>query len=47
MPDAWEYPWYATWDLAFPAVWRWIDPEFTKSQLPRRSHPYGQIPASL
>ena len=23
MPDKWEYPWFAAWDLAFPPAWRW------------------------
>jgi hypothetical protein len=51
MPDAWEYPWYATWDLAFHCVtMALIDPEFAKSQLllitsAIYQHPYGQIPA--
>ena len=34
MPDKWEYPWYAAWDLAFHCVpLSLIDPEFAKSQL--------------
>src|SRR5262249_30618210 len=34
MPDGWEYPWYAAWDLAFHLVTlARIDPEFSKSQL--------------
>ena len=34
MPDTWEYPWYAAWDLAFHAVvFALIDPEFAKRQL--------------
>jgi len=51
MPDAWEYPWYAAWDLAFHCVtMAMIDPEFAKEQvlLLLRSltqHPHGQIPA--
>jgi hypothetical protein len=51
MPDKWEYPWYAAWDLAFHTVaFSGIDPEFAKSQLllMMRSlylHPNGQIPA--
>ena len=51
MPDKWEYPWYASWDLAFQAVvMAEIDPAFAKSQmrlltLPRTQHPYGAIPA--
>jgi hypothetical protein len=51
MPDKWEYPWYASWDLAFQAVvMATIDPAFAKSQMmllaaPRTQHPYGTIPA--
>jgi hypothetical protein len=51
MPDKWEYPWYASWDLAFHAVaFALIDPEFAKSQLlllvkDRYQHPNGQLPA--
>lgn len=51
MPDAWEYPWYATWDLSFHCVaLALIDVEFAKQQLmlicsPRYQHPHGQIPA--
>ncbi len=51
MPDKWEYPWYASWDLAFQAVvMAAIDPAFAKQQmrlltLPRSQHPYGAIPA--
>ena len=34
MPDPWEYPWFAAWDLAFHSVTlAHIDPEFAKSQL--------------
>ncbi len=34
MPDTWEYPWYAAWDLAFHCVaLAHVDPEFAKSQL--------------
>lgn len=51
MPDKWEYPWYATWDLAFhclPLVL--IDPDFVKRQLELFTrewymHPNGQLPA--
>jgi len=51
MPDKWEYPWYASWDLAFhtlPLVM--IDPEFAKRQLILLGrewymHPNGQLPA--
>ena len=51
MPDKWEYPWYASWDLAFQAVvMAAIDPAFAKGQMmllaaPRSQHPYGTIPA--
>jgi hypothetical protein len=51
MPDTWEYPWYAAWDLAFHTVpLMMVDPEFAKKQLalmlsPRYLHPSGQIPA--
>jgi len=51
MPDKWEYPWYAAWDLAFHlAAFTMIDPEFAKQQLElilheRYLHPNGQIPA--
>jgi len=51
MPDKWEYPWYAAWDLAFHMVsFAEIDPYFAKEQLLlvlRESymHPNGQIPA--
>lgn len=51
MPDKWEYPWYASWDLAFhclPLVL--IDPDFAKRQLILMTrewytHPNGQLPA--
>ena len=51
MPDTWEYPWYAAWDLAFhciPLVV--VDPDFAKSQLDLMLsqvylHPTGQMPA--
>ena len=34
MPDKWEYPWYAAWDLAFHAVpLALVDPDFAKEQL--------------
>ena len=34
MPDSWEYPWYASWDLAFHCVTlSRIDPDFAKTQL--------------
>ena len=51
MPDKWEYPWYAAWDLAFHcATFALIDPEFAKHQLLLMlrewyMHPNGQIPA--
>jgi hypothetical protein len=51
MPDKWEYPWYAAWDLAFHMVpFARIDPEFSKQQLilllrEWYMHPNGQIPA--
>jgi hypothetical protein len=51
MPDPWEYPWYAAWDLAFHCVpIARVDPEFAKSQLVLMlrewyMHPNGQIPA--
>jgi hypothetical protein len=51
MPDPWEYPWYAAWDLAFHCVTlAHIDPGFAKSQLVLLLrewylHPNGQIPA--
>jgi hypothetical protein len=51
MPDKWEYPWFAAWDLAFHTVALYVvDPEFAKKQLelihkPWFMHPNGQIPA--
>lgn len=51
MPDKWEYPWYAAWDLAFHmASFVEIDPYFAKNQLllvlqESYMHPNGQIPA--
>lgn len=51
MPDKWEYPWYAAWDLAFHVIpLCMIDPEFAKRQLSRLTrewymHPNGQLPA--
>jgi len=51
MPDKWEYPWYAAWDLAFHCVaFAHIDPNFAKEQLLLMlrewyMHPNGQIPA--
>jgi hypothetical protein len=51
MPDKWEYPWYAAWDLAFHTVaLAMVDVEFAKSQLTLMVsesylHPNGQLPA--
>ena len=51
MPDKWEYPWFAAWDLAFHCVTHsLIDPDFAKTQLVllcevRLMHPNGQLPA--
>jgi Glycosyl hydrolase family 63 C-terminal domain len=51
MPDKWEYPWFAAWDLAFHTVTlARIDPDFAKRQLAvvlreYYMHPNGQIPA--
>jgi hypothetical protein len=51
MPDKWEYPWYAAWDLAFHTVpISIVDPDFAKQQLElmlrgRYMHPSGQMPA--
>ncbi len=51
MPDKWEYPWYASWDLAFHCIpLSLIDAEFAKSQLVLLGrewymHPNGQLPA--
>ncbi|MEA2693720.1 MAG: hypothetical protein QOJ16_3107 [Acidobacteriota bacterium] len=51
MPDTWEYPWYAAWDLAFHCVpLAQVDPEWTKGQLVLLTrewymHPNGQLPA--
>jgi hypothetical protein len=51
MPDKWEYPWYAAWDLAFHVLaLTLVDPDFGKDQLllmlsERYMHPNGQIPA--
>jgi hypothetical protein len=51
MPDKWEYPWFAAWDLAFHMLpFARIDPEFAKEQLilflrEWYMHPNGQIPA--
>ena len=51
MPDKWEYPWYAAWDLAFHVIaLNMVDADFAKQQLllvleQRYVHPNGQIPA--
>ncbi|HPZ86694.1 MAG TPA: glucosidase [Flavihumibacter sp.] len=51
MPDKWEYPWFAAWDLAFHAAsFVHVDPAFAKQQLQLvlreyYMHPNGQIPA--
>jgi hypothetical protein len=51
MPDKWEYPWYAAWDLAFHMIpFADLDPRFAKDQLilflrEWYMHPNGQIPA--
>ncbi len=52
MPDKWEYPWFAAWDLSFHTLaLATVDPDFAKQQLelmlhPSYLHPSGQIPAS-
>jgi hypothetical protein len=51
MPDKWEYPWYAAWDLAFHCIpLALVDPDFAKEQLTLLvrewyMHPNGQLPA--
>jgi hypothetical protein len=51
MPDTWEYPWYAAWDLAFHCIpLAMVDADFAKRQLllllrEWYTHPNGQIPA--
>ena len=51
MPDKWEYPWYAAWDLAFHTLaLSLVDFDFAKEQLllmlrSLYAHPNGQIPA--
>ena len=51
MPDKWEFPWYASWDLAFHCIpLTLIDPQFAKNQLELLvhewyMHPNGQLPA--
>jgi hypothetical protein len=51
MPDKWEYPWYAAWDLAFHCIpLALVDPDYAKAQLllllrEWYMHPNGQLPA--
>jgi hypothetical protein len=51
MPDKWEYPWYAAWDMGFHAIpYAQFDPEFAKGQILLMTkdwymHPNGQLPA--
>ncbi|HZN10824.1 MAG TPA: glucosidase, partial [Blastocatellia bacterium] len=51
MPDKWEYPWYAAWDLAFHTIaLNMVDPDFAREQLKLMLndlylHPSGQMPA--
>ena len=51
MPDKWEYPWYAAWDLAFHTLpLSIVDPDFAKEQMELMLralylHPNGQMPA--
>jgi hypothetical protein len=51
MPDKWEYPWFAAWDLAFHCIpLALVDPDFAKAQLillgrEWYQHPNGQVPA--
>jgi hypothetical protein len=51
MPDKWEYPWYAAWDLAFHTIaLSVVDPDFAREQLKLMltgdyQHPNGQVPA--
>jgi hypothetical protein len=51
MPDKWEFPWFAAWDLAFHCIpLALVDPEFAKQQLVLLTrewytHPNGQLPA--
>jgi hypothetical protein len=52
VPDKWEYPWFASWDLAFQTIaLAFVDPDFAADQLDlllreRYAHPNGQLPAS-
>jgi len=51
MPDCWEYPWFAAWDLAYQAMaYCVVDPDFAKRQIElllgeRYLHPNGHVPA--
>jgi hypothetical protein len=51
VPDKWEYPWFAAWDVAFQSVvFAMVDPRFAKDQLwyllfEQFQHPNGQIPS--
>jgi mannosylglycerate hydrolase MGH1-like protein len=51
VPDKWEYPWYASWDLAFHTIpFARLDPDFAKAQIllflrEWYMHPSGQLPA--
>ena len=51
MPDKWEYPWYAAWDLSFHCIaLSMVDPDFAKQQMDLMLHddyihPSGQLPA--
>jgi len=51
MPDKWEFPWFAAWDLGFHCVaLAYVDPEFAKEQIVLMvrewfTHPNGQVPA--
>jgi hypothetical protein len=51
MPDTWEYPWFAAWDLAFHSIpLALVDTDFAREQLdlmldPGYLHPGGQVPA--
>jgi hypothetical protein len=51
MPDPWEYPWFASWDLAFHTIcFAYVDPDFAKQQLVLLMrewymHPNGELPA--
>ena len=51
MPDKWEFPWFASWDLGFHcATLAHVDPQFAKDQIllmlrEWTMHPNGQIPA--